>query len=263
MNLVLVYILNRYFKCFYNFIINKYLKAVGVNMHDRRKSLKEDRRSTNVVWCDTETTKEHRNQLNNQRSAILWFTGLSGSGKSTIANAVEIYLHSKSVRTYILDGDNIRHGLNSDLGFSDDDRKENIRRIGEASKLFIDAGVMVLTSFISPFKDDRNTVRQMVHNHEFIEIHVRCPLNVCEQRDVKGLYKKARNGEIPHFTGIDSPYEKPNEPEITVDTSVLSVEDAAKKIIDYLIEHSLIKIKTRENILHKLQSSLLPGSNPA
>jgi adenylylsulfate kinase len=236
------------------------LKAAGEHMFDRRDNANNDRRSSNVVWNKTEITKEQRNQLNKQRSAILWFTGLSGSGKSTVANAVEEHLHNLNIRTYILDGDNIRHGLNSDLGFSDNDRKENIRRIGETSKLFIDAGVMVLTAFISPFENDRKSVRQIVHKHEFIEIHVRCPLNICEKRDVKGLYKKARNGEISEFTGIDSPYEKPRNPEITIDTSVLSIEDATRKIIEYLIIHSHIKTNTRDNILHKLQSTLLPGS---
>jgi len=227
-------------------------------MYDRRSNTKKDRRSSNVVWNETEITKEQRNQLNKQRSAILWFTGLSGSGKSTIANAVEEHLHNLNIRTYILDGDNIRHGLNSDLGFSDNDRKENIRRIGETSKLFIDAGVMVLTAFISPFENDRKSVREIVHKHEFIEIHVRCPLDVCEKRDVKGLYKKARNGEIPKFTGIDSPYEEPRNPELTIDTSALSIEDTTRKIIEYLITHSYIKINTRESIMHKLQSTLLP-----
>ena len=228
------------------------------NAQDRRDNLVNDRRSSNVVWCKTDITKDKRNQLNHQRSAILWFTGLSGSGKSTIANAVEECLHNNAVRTYILDGDNVRHGLNGDLGFSDEDRKENIRRIGETSKLFIDAGVMVLTSFISPFIEDRELVRQIVHTHEFIEIHVQCPLDVCEQRDVKGLYKKARKGEITQFTGIDSPYETPLKPEITIDTSVLSIEESACKIVSYLVDHSYITIDRRETIMQKLLSSLNP-----
>lgn len=212
------------------------------NSNDRRNTQVTDRRSSNVVWCETEITKEKRNLLNGQKSAILWFTGLSGSGKSTIANAVEDYLHNNAIRTYILDGDNIRHGLNGDLGFSETDRKENIRRIGEVSKLFTDAGVMVLTSFISPFIEDRNFVRDIAHEDEFIEIYIKCPLSVCEDRDVKGLYKKARSGEIPHFTGIDSPYEEPTKAEITIDTSKLNIHEAADLIINYLIEHSYIAL---------------------
>ena len=176
---------------------------------ERRESRHQDRRSSNVVWQNSEITQSHRNALNKQKSVILWFTGLSGSGKSTIANLVEGFLHRNAIRTYILDGDNVRHGLNSDLGFGDKDRRENIRRIGEVSKLFIDAGVMVLTSFISPFKEDRQSVRDLVKAGEFIEIFIDCPLKVCEERDIKGLYARARKGEIKHFTGIDSPYESP------------------------------------------------------
>ena len=209
-------------------------------------------KSTNVVWSETEITKERRNKLNKQQSAILWFTGLSGSGKSTIANVVEEYLHNIGIRTYILDGDNVRHGLNSDLGFSDNDRQENIRRIGEVSKLFIDAGVMVLNSFISPFTRDRKLVRDLVHRHEFIEIHIHCPLNICEQRDIKGLYKKARSGEITQFTGIDSPYEKPVNPEITIDTSLVDITEAANMIINYLVSNSYIKSDRRQKVKHTL-----------
>ena len=225
---------------------------------DRRTSHITDRRSSNVVWNDTQVTKECRNTLNKQRSAILWFTGLSGSGKSTVANALEHFLHSQNIRTYILDGDNVRHGLNGDLGFSDEDRKENIRRIGEVSKLFIDAGVMVLTSFISPFRQDRDSVRNIVHNDEFIEIHVKCPLNVCEQRDVKGLYQKARDGEIKHFTGIDSPYEEPDKAEIVIDTSELSIDESVNKIINYLVRNNYMKLNLRENIKKTLLGSLRP-----
>lgn len=232
-------------------------------MQDRRANCIKDRRSSNVVWSNTEITKDKRNQLNQQRSAILWFTGLSGSGKSTIANAVEEFLHNNSVRTYILDGDNVRHGLNGDLGFSDEDRKENIRRTGELSKLFIDAGVMVITSFISPFIEDREFVRQIVHAHEFIEVHVKCPIEICEERDVKGLYQKARNGEITQFTGIDSPYEKPENAEITIDTSVLSIDEAASKIIKYLIDNSYVEIKSNDNIMQKLLRPLALRNKPA
>jgi len=228
----------------------------NLNKNDRRKSHIPDRRSSNVVWAETQITKEKRNLLNQQRSAILWFTGLSGSGKTTIANIVEDYLHQQNIRTYILDGDNVRHGLNGDLGFSEVDRKENIRRIGEVSKLFIDAGVMVLTSFISPFQEDRQLVRSLVQDSEFIEVHVHCPLEVCEERDIKGLYKKARKGEIKHFTGIDSPYEKPDDPEIIIDTSILSIEEASSKIINYLVEHSYIKLNRSDDIKKSLLDPL-------
>lgn len=205
-------------------------------------------KSSNVVWHNTEITKEKRNCLNKQRSAILWFTGLSGSGKSTVANALEHRLHKLNARTYILDGDNVRHGLNNDLGFNNDDRKENIRRIGEVSKLFIDAGVMVLTSFISPFREDRESVRKIVNETEFIEVYIKCPLEVCEERDVKGLYARARNGEIKHFTGIDSAYEDPENPEIEIDTSKLSIDESIDKIITYLEDHSYIEVNRRKRL---------------
>lgn len=198
---------------------------------------------SNIVWHTTVVTKQERDSLNNQHSAIIWFTGLSGSGKSTIACALEKRLHDLSARSYILDGDNMRYGLNRDLGFTNKDRKENIRRIGEVSKLFVDAGVIVLSSFISPFIDDRDFVRNIVNKDEFIEIYVKCPLDICEQRDPKGLYMKARNGEIKHFTGIDSPYEEPVIPEITIDTSTTSIDDSVDRIIDYLYRRSYIELK--------------------
>lgn len=219
------------------------------------------RKSSDVVWSANSITKSSRDNLNKQRSAILWFTGLSGSGKSTIANALEQRLHSFCFRTYLLDGDNVRHGLSSDLNFSDKDRNENIRRIGEVSKLFIDAGVMVLATFISPFKNDRNFVRNIVNATEFIEIYIKCPLDVCEGRDVKGLYKKARSGQIKHFTGIDSPYEAPESPEITIDTSNMTIDQAADKIIDYLIEHSYIIIPRRRLLGRFLLSQLTPRTS--
>jgi len=203
-------------------------------------------KSSNVVWSESIITKDRRDDLNKQKSAIIWFTGLSGSGKSTIANALEQKLHGLYFRTYLLDGDNIRHGLTNDLGFSDSDRQENIRRVGEVSKLFIDAGVMVLATFISPFLHDRGRVRNLVRTREFIEIYIKCPLDVCEQRDVKGLYKKARAGEIKHFTGIASPYEEPNNPEITIDTSKLNIEESVDKIISYLLKHSYIHAIKRQ-----------------
>ncbi|BDY13549.1 adenylyl-sulfate kinase [Hydrogenimonas cancrithermarum] len=187
-----------------------------------------------VVWHDHRITKEERAKLKYQKPCILWFTGLSGSGKSTIANAVEAKLHEMGKHTYLLDGDNIRHGLNKDLGFSDTDRVENIRRIGEVAKLFVDSGLIVLTAFISPFQSDRDSVRNLVEEGEFIEIFIDTPLKVCEQRDPKGLYKKARAGEIPHFTGISSPYEPPVKPEIYIKNDKIPLEICVERIIDYL-----------------------------
>ena len=193
----------------------------------------------NIVWHDHHLSKGKRSAMKAQKPCILWFTGLSGSGKSTIANAVELKLSELNRHTYLLDGDNVRHGLNKDLGFSDEDRIENIRRIGEVSKLFVDAGVIVLTAFISPFCEDRDTVRALVDEGEFIEVFVDTPLEVCEQRDPKGLYAKARKGEIPHFTGISSPYEPPENPEIHI-KGELGVEECADSIISYLHENNYI-----------------------
>lgn len=179
-------------------------------------------------------TKLDRHKLNHHGSVILWFTGLSGSGKSTVAYKVEENLFRRGVRTYVLDGDNIRSALNRDLGFSRDDRVENIRRIGEVAKLFVDAGVVVFAAFISPYRKDRNTVRSLVEPDEFIEIYVKCPLKLCEQRDAKGFYEKARSGIIKQFTGIDDPYEEPENPEIVIETEKLSVEECADKIMEFL-----------------------------
>ncbi|WP_417762104.1 adenylyl-sulfate kinase [Shewanella sp.] len=196
--------------------------------------MKSDK-STNVVWHQHQIAKADRvRQKGIQRPAVLWFTGLSGSGKSTIANAVEQLLFAKGYHSYLLDGDNVRHGLNKDLSFADADRVENIRRIGEVSKLFVDAGLLVLTAFISPFQQDRALVRTLHSEQEFIEVFVDTPLAVCEQRDPKGLYKKARAGEIKHFTGIDSAYEPPLKPEIRVDTSTASVAECAEQVVAYL-----------------------------
>jgi adenylylsulfate kinase len=180
-------------------------------------------------------SKPDRWKMNGHRSCIIWFTGLSGSGKRTLANAVEIKLNQQGIHTYVLDGDNIRHGLNKDIDFSDAGRKENIRRIGEVSKLFLDAGIVILTAFISPFRDDRNSVRKLVEEGEFIEVFVDCPLEICEERDIKGLYKKARTGEIPVFTGISSPFEAPEHPELVIPTSVQSIEESVKQITSYVI----------------------------
>ncbi|MFC4386288.1 adenylyl-sulfate kinase [Gracilibacillus marinus] len=191
-------------------------------------------KATNIVWHDSVITKQDRTELNGHKSPVLWFTGLSGSGKSTITVELEKALFQKGVRTYRLDGDNIRHGLNNNLGFSPDDRKENIRRIGEVAKLMSDAGLLTLTAFISPYKEDREQVRDILNDGNFVEIYVKCSLEGCEARDPKGLYQKARAGEIKGFTGIDAPYEEPSNPELIIDTEQLSVEEAVSTIIHYL-----------------------------
>ena len=196
--------------------------------------------TNHITWHDTSVTVEERRLRNKHHSFVLWFTGLSGSGKSTIANALAAELFSQSINTYVLDGDNIRHGLNKDLGFSDDDRKENIRRIAEVSKLFVDNGTITITAFISPFREDRESARSILPEGEFIEVYIKCPLQACEERDPKGLYKKARNGEIPSFTGIDSPYEEPLQPELTIDTEGLSVQQSVAQIVHYLQGRQLI-----------------------
>ena len=189
------------------------------------------RRASNVHWQAIDIDKQSRADLKGQQPKVLWFTGLSGAGKSTIANLVEKKLHSLGKHTYLLDGDNVRHGLNRDLGFTDADRVENIRRIAETAKLFVDAGVIVLTAFISPFKSERNLARGLLEEGEFIEIFVDTPLEICEQRDPKGLYKKARAGDLPNFTGIDSTYEAPESPEIVVEAGTRSAEDIAEEIV--------------------------------
>ncbi|WP_342601659.1 adenylyl-sulfate kinase [Peribacillus sp. FSL E2-0159] len=191
-------------------------------------------KSTNVTWHETSLTKALRRKQNGHESTVLWFTGLSGSGKSTIANAVAKELYNRNIRSYVLDGDNIRHGLNKDLGFSEEDRTENIRRIGEVSKLFVDSGQFVLTAFISPFRADRQIVRDLLDEGEFIEVYIKCPIEECEVRDPKGLYDKARKGIIKDFTGIDSPYEEPEQPEITLESDQYSIEECVEQVIGYL-----------------------------
>ncbi|WP_430475944.1 sulfate adenylyltransferase subunit CysN [Thalassospira lucentensis] len=198
------------------------------------------RRATNIKWQEMDINKGARAYQKGQKSAILWFTGLSGAGKSTVANLVEKKLHAMGKHTYTLDGDNVRHGLNKDLGFSDADRVENIRRVGETAKLFVDAGVITLVSFISPFKSERQLARSLVEKDEFIEVFIDTPLEVCEQRDVKGLYKKARAGEIANFTGISSPYERPENAEIVVSTENQSAEKAAEAIVAKLEEFGVL-----------------------
>ncbi len=194
----------------------------------------------NIVWHSQTLSKGDRASQKRQNPSVLWFTGLSASGKSTISNAVERKLYDLGHHTYLLDGDNVRHGLNKDLGFSDSERVENIRRIGEMAKLFADAGLIVLSAFISPFRADRKMVRDLVEEGEFIEIYMATPLSVCEQRDPKGLYKKARKGDIKNFTGIDSIYEVPESPEITLNTAECDIEACADKVIAYLKQNHII-----------------------
>jgi adenylylsulfate kinase len=195
---------------------------------------------TNITWHETSISKENRREKNGHGSCVLWFTGLSGSGKSTIANAVSHELFRQGISEYVLDGDNIRHGLNKDLGFSDYDRTENIRRIGEVAKLFVDSGKVVTTAFISPFRSDREQVRALFEDGEFIEVFVQCPIEECERRDPKQLYAKARRGEIKDFTGIDSPYEAPQQPEITLHSDQVTVQEAVEQVFAYLKEKKII-----------------------
>ncbi|MGZ4990028.1 MAG: adenylyl-sulfate kinase [Methylobacter sp.] len=202
--------------------------------------MKKPDKSANTVWHRATVTRQRRDQKNAHKSVVLWFTGLSGSGKSTLAHAVEEQLHRSGLNTFVLDGDNVRHGLCSDLGFSDQDRKENIRRISETAKLLLEAGLITLTAFISPFKAERVTARSLMPHGDFIEIYCFCPLTVCEQRDVKGLYKKARLSEIKDFTGISSPYEEPENPDLKIDTSQLTLEESAQLVISLLRARNIL-----------------------
>ncbi|MGW8248195.1 MAG: adenylyl-sulfate kinase [Acidiferrobacterales bacterium] len=196
--------------------------------------------SSNTVWHNATVTRERRENRNKNRGAVVWFTGLSGAGKSTIAHSLEEQLFQTGCLSYVFDGDNVRHGLCSDLGFSAEDRTENIRRIAEMCKLFVDAGVIALTAFISPLHSDREMVRKLM-GKDFIEVYCRCPVEVCEQRDVKGLYKKARAGEIKDFTGISAPYEAPENPDLAIDTDQVSLEESIKQVMNLLIERQVIK----------------------
>lgn len=196
---------------------------------------------TDIIYHNATVTRQRREKLNNHKSVVIWFTGLSGSGKSTLAHSVEEGLHKLGCRTFVLDGDNVRHGLSSNLTFSDDDRKENIRRIGEAAKLMMEAGVIAITAFISPFREDRDNVRILLSQEDFIEIFCNASLEVCESRDVKGLYKRARAGEIKNYTGIDSPYEAPNNPELVIDTDGETLEESAAKVIEFLKSKNIVK----------------------
>jgi adenylylsulfate kinase len=197
--------------------------------------------STNVVWHHATVTRARREAQNGHRGAVIWFTGLSGAGKSTLAHAVEEELHQRGCRTFVLDGDNVRHGLCGDLGFSSNDRVENIRRIGEMAKLFMEAGIIVLTAFISPFRSDRERVRGMVEHGDFVEIFCDTSIEICEGRDVKGLYKKARAGLIPEFTGISSPYEAPIAPELTVNTGGMDLDTCVQQVIGELSSRGIIR----------------------
>jgi len=204
-----------------------------------RKKMRED---TNVVWHHSAVTRQDRERRNDHKSVILWFTGLSNSGKSTIAHAVEEKLFEMGCSTFVFDGDNVRHGLCSDLSFSKEDRVENIRRIGEMAKLFIETGVIAVTAFISPFRSEREKVRKLVGPEDFIEVYCRCPLEVCEERDVKGHYRRARMGEIKEFTGISSPYEEPESPDLTLDTSSNTVEECAQEVIRLLVDRAVVGV---------------------
>jgi adenylylsulfate kinase len=197
-------------------------------------------KSKNITWHHGLVERGEREKRNKNKGVILWYTGLSGSGKSTIANEVEKKLFESGFHTYVLDGDNIRFGLNSNLGFSPEDRAENIRRIGEVAKLFVDAGIIVSTAFISPYREDRDRVRSIVEDGDMVEIFVQCDLTICEQRDATGLYKKARAGEIKEFTGISAPYEEPADAELTIDSGKHSVEESAQMVIEYLRENEYL-----------------------
>ncbi|HZX35054.1 MAG TPA: adenylyl-sulfate kinase [Thermodesulfobacteriota bacterium] len=198
-------------------------------------------KSTNIKWHHGKITREDRVALMKQKGLTVWLTGLSGSGKSTIAVELEHALLENGHQAYILDGDNIRHGLNKNLGFSPDDRSENIRRIGEVAKLFTDANIITVTAFISPYRADRDNARRLQKPGEFIEVYVKCPLEVCEERDTKGLYKKARAGEVKEFTGISAPYEEPENAEMIIDTSEMNLEQSVRAILKYLEEKGYIK----------------------
>ena len=199
-----------------------------------------EQKATNIKWHHGKITKEDRVKLLNQKGATIWLTGLSGSGKSTIAVELEHALIENRHQAYILDGDNIRHGLNKNLGFSPEDRTENIRRIGEVAKLFTEANIITIAAFVSPYREDRDNVRKLLGRGEFVEIYVKCSLEVCEKRDTKGLYKKARAGEVKDFTGISAPYEEPLNPELTIDSSKLSVEESTRDILNYLEEKGYV-----------------------
>ena len=199
-----------------------------------------DENDKNIVWHEQSVTIDDRWKSNGYKSCVLWFTGLSASGKSTVAHALDKYFHRSGIHSYVLDGDNVRHGLNKDLGLSPENRKENIRRIGEVSKLFVDAGLLVLAAFIAPYKEDRKEVRSLLEKDQFIEVFVKCSISECEKRDPKGLYKKARTGEIKQFTGLSAPYEEPEQPEIILETDKYNVKECVDHILNYLAENGYV-----------------------
>jgi adenylylsulfate kinase len=202
----------------------------------------------NLYWHKHSVTAEERWKSYGYKSCVIWFTGLSAAGKSTLANVLSKELHIMQIKNYVLDGDNIRHGLNKNLGFSHDDRKENIRRIGEVAKLFVDAGLIAMAAFISPYREDRSNVRRLLGNGQFIEVFVKCPVSECERRDPKGIYKRARAGEIKEFTGVSAPYEEPENPEIILKTDEMSLEKCIKTILNYLRENKYIQDSNRINV---------------
>lgn len=206
--------------------------------------MSEQQQSSNTTWHQATVTRERRERQNGHRSFVLWFTGLSGSGKSTLAHALEERLFQRGCRTMVLDGDNVRQGLCGDLGFTDEDRRENLRRIGEVAKLYLETGVLVLTAFISPFANERRRVRSLMPHGDFLEIYCDTPLAVCEERDVKGLYQKARQGLIPHFTGISSPYEPPTKPELVVPTGTTSLKASVDMVFEFLLQRGLFDVRT-------------------
>jgi adenylylsulfate kinase len=214
------------------------VRAAG---EDKKENIMNDGKENHLYWHAPSVTVDDRREKYEYKSCVLWFTGLSASGKSTLANALNKKLHDMGVKSYVLDGDNVRHGLNKDLGFSAEDRKENIRRIGEISKLFVDAGLITMTAFISPYKEDRANVRTLLKDGEFIEVYIRCPISECERRDPKGIYKKAKRGEIREFTGISAPYEEPIEPEIVIETDILTLDESLRALMNYLADNGYVK----------------------
>jgi adenylylsulfate kinase len=206
------------------------------------------KKNTNIVYHRPTISKKDKELLNHHRSVVVWFTGFSASGKSTIAHAVEHQLYQRKCRSFVFDGDNVRHGLCSDLGFSPEDRAENIRRIGEMVKLFTEAGIISLTAFISPFRADRKKVKDLVGHENFIEVYCSCPLAVCEQRDVKGHYRRAKAGEIKEFTGVSSPYEEPRDPDLVLDTSALAIEQCVAQVMDLLLARGIISRQRKRRL---------------